>query len=335
MHSTATIPMTGAAAIGPIPHVLAEHVGDRAVERAFARADLSMAALETPRAPIPLWALTRLWENAARETGNRCFGFSGGLDMTHATYGIWLEYCASAPTLGAALSRIPQSLPFHQSVTRFSFRSEGAYSVLRYHPAWPGAFPQHSDHVIGSALRLIRSFLGENWMPPWVELDYVKDKGWQQLNAILQTPLSFENGTSGIAISNQDLNSRRNAFAKRILTLGDVAAEAVIATHQEPAASLDNVIAYRLLDEQFDIEGAAKFCGIGVQTLQRRLRSQGLTYREMLNQVRFRRAKELLVTTRMPISEIAMSLGYEDHGNFSHAFKKLAGASPSKFRAAG
>ena len=92
-------------------------------------------------------------------------------------------------------------------------------------------------------------------------------------------------------------------------------------------------MAYRLLEGETDIDGAAALCGIGVQSLQRRLRRAGLSYREVLARARRRRAEVLLRDTAMPIAEIAYALGYEDHANFTHAFKRWTGRAPSAFRA--
>lgn len=326
------LPMTGAAAIGPIPTMLSDRVGERAVTRAFDQARLSLAALDTPRAPIPLAGLAQLWEQAAHWAADRTFGFIGGMEMTHATYGLWLEFCISAPTLADALARIPVSLRYHQTGTRFSFDMEGDCGVLRYHPAWRGQFCQHSDHVVGSVIRLIRGFAGPNWHPAWVELDYQRDPNWRALDPLCQCPLRFGAGTTGVAVHHKDLRLPSPLTAPRPLTLGDVAAEAAVATVDEPRRSIQNVVAYRLLEGETDIDGAAELSGVGVQSLQRRLRKSGLTYRQVLAHARRDRAELLLRETNMPISEIAYALGYEDHANFTHAFRRWTGHAPSACR---
>lgn len=332
MTKPVTIPMTGAAAIGPIPRILADRESDRAVDKVFTAASIPLSAMMSPRSPIPLIGLAQLWENGARVTGDRCFGFSGGFEMTHATYGLWLEYCISASTLGEALARIPKSLRFHQTGTRFSFSQEKDVAVLRYHPAWPGQFQQHSDHVVGSAVRLIRSYLGESWYPPWVDLDYERDQHSHTLEDILAVPLRFGSGTTGVAVAIEDLQQPSLHRITRNLTIGDIAVEATFATTAEPFRTIFNVANYRLLEGQVDIGGAAELCGVGVQTLQRRLRLAGLTYRDVLAQARCQRAKALLLETQLPVAEIAYSLGYEDHANFTHAFTKWTGQSPSRVR---
>ncbi len=94
-----------------------------------------------------------------------------------------------------------------------------------------------------------------------------------------------------------------------------------------------NTITLRLLEGHTDIEGTAHQLGIGVQRLQRDLRREGVDYRDLLNRAKRARAQELLSDTDMTVIDIALSLGYSDHGNFSRAFRKMTGLAPSCFRA--
>ena len=44
------------------------------------------------------------------------------------------------------------------------------------------------------------------------------------------------------------------------------------------------------------------------------------------------KAELLLVTTDLPIKNIADTLGFEDHSYFNKLFKKLAGITPQQYR---
>ena len=48
--------------------------------------------------------------------------------------------------------------------------------------------------------------------------------------------------------------------------------------------------------------------------------------------IRIRHAKQLLIGTAHPISEIAAAVGFENCYYFSNAFKKQTGLSPSDYR---
>ena len=48
--------------------------------------------------------------------------------------------------------------------------------------------------------------------------------------------------------------------------------------------------------------------------------------------MRIERAKELLTTTSMKLSTIAMEIGYNEPNYFSHVFRKLEGITPKEYR---
>lgn len=56
------------------------------------------------------------------------------------------------------------------------------------------------------------------------------------------------------------------------------------------------------------------------------------TPHQYLVQQRIARAKELLRTTDLPITEICIAVGFESLGSFSALFRKVAGISPSAYR---
>jgi AraC-like DNA-binding protein len=71
---------------------------------------------------------------------------------------------------------------------------------------------------------------------------------------------------------------------------------------------------------------------VSERTLQRRLTERGLSYRVLLDQVRYQQARELLRARRMTIEQIAVALGYSEMAAFTRAFTRWFGASPSSYR---
>jgi two-component system response regulator YesN len=58
----------------------------------------------------------------------------------------------------------------------------------------------------------------------------------------------------------------------------------------------------------------------------------GTTFRSYLTEIRIGKAKELLRTTTLRPSEIAVQVGYSDPHYFSHVFRKQTGLTPTEFR---
>jgi AraC-like DNA-binding protein len=80
------------------------------------------------------------------------------------------------------------------------------------------------------------------------------------------------------------------------------------------------------------IEMVAEKLDLSVRTLRRRLAEEDTSFQDVLDEVRFGLATEYLSETPLPLQEVSSLLGYSDPGNFTHAFKRWAGKSPSAFR---
>jgi AraC family transcriptional regulator of adaptative response / methylphosphotriester-DNA alkyltransferase methyltransferase len=59
----------------------------------------------------------------------------------------------------------------------------------------------------------------------------------------------------------------------------------------------------------------------------------GRGFRAHLRAIRMAHASELLATTDLPVKQIARRVGYDDPSQFSKAFKRTYGVSPSRLRA--
>ena len=80
------------------------------------------------------------------------------------------------------------------------------------------------------------------------------------------------------------------------------------------------------------LEAVARAGRCSVRTIQRRLRDAGLTFRQVLDEVRLESAAQLLQQSEVRVVDVAMDLGYSDQANFNRAFRRWAGVSPTQFR---
>ncbi|WP_336367759.1 AraC family transcriptional regulator [Marinobacter sp. C2H3] len=71
---------------------------------------------------------------------------------------------------------------------------------------------------------------------------------------------------------------------------------------------------------------------VSERTLKRRLQEEEASFQNLVDEVRLERARELLTSTRLNLSQIADALGYADAANFTRAFKRWTGVSPSQYR---
>jgi len=80
-----------------------------------------------------------------------------------------------------------------------------------------------------------------------------------------------------------------------------------------------------------NIDETARQLNMSVRTLRRNLTKESSSFQSLLDEIRQQLAQEYLATS-MSIERIAELLGYSEAANFSHAFKRWSGTSPSHFR---
>ncbi|MGG1516039.1 AraC family transcriptional regulator [Paenibacillus oryzisoli] len=169
----------------------------------------------------------------------------------------------------------------------------------------------------------------EEWLGSWLlQTDTVKRAGFEhmyiaQLDAMF---LLLESG-SPLQIDQAALQLEAllfNWMAKSILPQSQAATSKVIDVLQDIATSLYTPL---------DAEQLAKRHHMAVSTL-RRLVSQhtGYPLHDYIHRLKMEETKRLL-STELPIKEIADVLGYPDESYFSRLFKKYTGLAPKHYRA--
>lgn len=79
-------------------------------------------------------------------------------------------------------------------------------------------------------------------------------------------------------------------------------------------------------------EEIAKRLNLSSRTLSRRLDELNCNYRQLIREVRFETAAQLLQGTALPITIIAQRAGFNDASNFVKAFREWAGTTPNRYR---
>jgi AraC-like DNA-binding protein len=106
-----------------------------------------------------------------------------------------------------------------------------------------------------------------------------------------------------------------------------------IQDEEDLAQKVKMLILEGLESGQSDAASIAAKLTVSVSTLKRRLKELGLTYRELRDGVVEDIAKSAISQTQVPISEIALRVGYSELSAFDRAFVRLTGMTPLKYRA--
>jgi len=87
------------------------------------------------------------------------------------------------------------------------------------------------------------------------------------------------------------------------------------------------------LEENVSIQTLAGIAGLSMYHFARAFKqSEGITPHDYVIQSRVRRGKDLLATSDLPLSEIALASGFSDQSHFARRFREHVGVTPSSYR---
>ena len=87
------------------------------------------------------------------------------------------------------------------------------------------------------------------------------------------------------------------------------------------------------LSEEISLNILAGEFHLSAQYISQLFKSEiGVNFLSYLTNIRMNRAKKLLASTDLPISEVSQQSGYADYRVFTKAFKKSEGVTPSQYR---
>ncbi|MCP5536629.1 MAG: AraC family transcriptional regulator [Akkermansiaceae bacterium] len=90
---------------------------------------------------------------------------------------------------------------------------------------------------------------------------------------------------------------------------------------------------YQHLEKGISIADIAEAASVSISTLERLFKEHmDTTPRRFIMQVKISAACDRLINTGMQVKEIAASLGYDEHANFTRAFTKEMGMSPRSYQ---
>lgn len=109
-------------------------------------------------------------------------------------------------------------------------------------------------------------------------------------------------------------------------------AQMAMVNGQAGMAGRVRVLLETMYDEIPSLAAVANRLNISPSTLKRRLQQEGTTFQQQLDDVRRTMAMRLLCNPAMSVEQVTRTLGYSDAANFTRAFRKWTGLSPSAWR---
>jgi AraC-like DNA-binding protein len=305
------------------------------VEPLLRRADLSIAQVKNPRARIPVKDQIRFLNLVADELRDEFIGIRLARTVDLRELGLLYYVMASSKTLGDALQRVSRYSTIVNEGVHIRCRSGKFVDVtLNYFGVARQPDRHQIECIITILLRLCQKLTGLSLMPLRVKLAHHRSHLPSEFGPLFGARVAFACNTDQIvypgSIAQTPLPNADPYLNELLVKYCD---EAIAARRKRSTTwqlKVENAIAPLLPHGQAEIGKVAEELGVSRRTLARRLASEGVTFRKVLDSLRIDLAKRYLREKALPISEIAWLLGYQETSAFSHAFKRWTGNAPKQ-----
>ncbi len=302
----------------------------------FERAGLDIDAMQRPGARYPFRAMIRLWREVRRETGDPCIGLVTATRLKpqalHAPGFSWL----ASRTLLDGFNRMVRYARVANTSLRLSLVDEG--HELRLVPRFEAGNleppTESAEHVMAFIVRMCRLITTDDFAPLSVDFAHSYNGHIERYLEYFRAPVHFEKPEYVLSFEARGAKQPVPAGNEELARETDRIADRYLAT-LDPARLQDRVreILLTLLPSgEADQRAVADCLHRSVSTLQRQLKSEGVTYQKVLDDTRRVMAQRLVREQYYSLGQIAYLLGFSDQASFSRAFRRWTGMSPSRFR---
>jgi len=316
--------------------LLPELLREFGVEPACVVADsrLPADALDRADGRVPVAAVGSLLEAAARRTECDHFGLLLGLRFRLEHLGLSGQIALHAATVGDALRNLAVHQHLHSTGSVLFLTCEGDQATLGislYDPSASLGFTQFHDAVAAMMINGVRELTAPHWRPNEILLSRRRPVAALRYRRALPAHLRFDSEFTGLRFPAELLATKvPTADFTRYSQLEQQIAAAGRASLLN---NLRRALRIELIHGDTSADRVAQILELHRRTLNRRLHALGTTFQRILDEVRYDAARHLLRLTSMPLSQIAVSLGYGDVTAFNRAFRRWSGTTPGRHRA--
>ena len=255
-------------------------------------------------------------------------GLIGQITQTCATVKEALQYCCDFSNLGCSV------LPMNLIETNTGYEVQ-----ITPDEDWRASsevtFRQTLDGVLAFTIRELETLTLSKHQPLAIFLPWTDISDTSEYERVLGESVLFGKPNISILLAKDHVNAKIVNADYHLLRI-------LVAHAQEKSDRIEREMGFnkvvkqsvlKLIKPDFpSLDQVARHLNMSSRTLQRKLKMEGFTFKQMMNELRFEMAKDYLRNPDLSIKEISFLLHYAESSVFIRSFKSLAGITPNSFR---
>ena len=306
----------------------------------FEKVGLDYKKLRDPVARFSFPAVVRLWQLATEITRDPGFGLSVASywhpTTLHALGYSWL----ASNNLGEAFERASRYTRIVNTAASGVLRIEKSAAsyclIIDGGDLNPHPVPASLDAALAMMMVMSRAAYGEDFRSLRVSLRRDKPEDTQRFSDFFAAPVDFSQAENAMWVDPGLVSEPLATANPELVRINDQIVTDYLAKLDRSDVTMQvrsKLIEHLPTGQVSEAEIAASI-HISQRSLQRRLRDQGMTFTQLLENTRRDLSSQYVRDPQHSFNEIAFLLGFSEPSNFSRAFKRWYGKSPSQYRLA-
>jgi len=308
------------------------------VDRALQAAGLDRNVLNTGTGFLPYHLEAVVFEFMARALGDAHLAMRGAQAFDYSVFGAYSKYVLGGRDLRTAILRGRRALPLTHPGSDVFIRTARDKAFVCFRPGVERVVGHRhiQEGSISVIYNVFRHYLGDSWCPDWVEITSKRKENLGDIEEIVGAEVRIGASIPAIAfpLSELDTVNPEPQHPSDLVTLNELPSLMGVTPPGNMSESVNEILRSQLVLGDLSEDSVASRLLIGRRKLQRILKAEGTSFREIKDRFIENRAYNLVLETDLAIDEIARSLNFSEPNSFRRAFRKWTGLSPSEYRAA-
>lgn len=302
----------------------------------FSAVGLPDDLLDDPNTYHPQILLLETLDAAARILNRPDFGLLSGeyspTDIGAITLGVM-----NSPTIREAVHLASRFIHVHNrgiivDLVPDDRTGHELISVDALNPLYSNSVQVMERQIAGLCMHL-KNLQGDAYNPVEIRMSHPQLAPSADYRAVLGMTPVFNCETGGVVMTTEALDAQRPGCDEDILKLVETRLSAM---GEAPSATLslkvEMLIRGLLPGTPCSMPRIATILGMHERTLQRRLRDEGVSFEQLKDRVKRRRAEALLAREDVSLTDVAFMLGYSESATFSRKARDWFGVPPRDYR---
>jgi AraC-like DNA-binding protein len=288
------------------------------------------------KAAITAQQVEQLWKNLSHLSNDSLLGLHFGESMQLAALGVVGQIIQTSNTVGEALTNAGALIGLITDLFSLQLEHDRKSFIIRLiadqkkKENFPFTYRHMADYLMVFIVHELDGLLLQRIQPWSVQFPYPVSEQYEYAR-VFRCPVQQKKAGFSIELSNTYLSQSiisanyelQNQLLQRVnLLLKDAKEEGSLQTR------IFNYLLTNSYLYAMSLEAVASNFNVSPRTLQRKLKEEGVSFLQIVDEVRQKLAIQYLASGNYLIKDVAYILGYNEQSAFIRAFKRWTGKTP-------